>query len=234
MTTTRVIIPQPLTAGTRALTPLVETFRASTCARLRVFYDMPSAVFKDVQVMLGAYEHWDGVTPDDWGDVHEYYYDVPNPETPKVRTKVRTTVDMSSHVTLTHTEHSRLDVLLMEIAGHGCSRAVLVEESSRDPESIPEMVMPYKVNVIRRLVYFKGPWRFELLCVWTGTSRSDAEVQQSKHNAIYRLSVEFKPVDEAAYWREACHTAEYVAASLLMKLLSVVSGDMVRITLQES
>ena len=227
MTTTRVIIPQPLTAGTRALASLVERCRASKGARLRVFYDVASLmVFKDVQIMLGAYEHWDHATPE-WEDLHDYYYDTEG-------ITVRTTVDMGAHVALTHTQSRKLGVLLMEISGHGRARAVLVEETGMGGESVPEMVLPTKVNIRRRLVYLKGAWRIELMCVWTGSSRSAAELMQSTHKAVYRVSVEFRPPDAAAYWGEACHTPEYVAASMLMKLLSVVSGEMVRVTLPDS
>lgn len=227
MTTTRIIIPPPLVSATQALTPLVTRYKDTENCRLLLFHEVVGGVsmFKDVQIMLDGYEHWDDASSPEWEDLHEYYYDVGG-------RGVCTTVDMNTHVSVSHMEKSNLQIVLMEVyGGHGDARAVLTEESPLDDVSLPEMVIPSKVCIRRRLVYRKAPWQVELVCMWVGRSRSDAEVEQSKNNTGYRLVVEFTPTD--TYWQEVHHTSEYVSASMLMKLLSVVCGDMVRVNVQE-
>jgi hypothetical protein len=224
MTLTQLNIPRPLTVAVTAVLPLVEEFREVDSGRLMIRLGTPRAgewrggidemKFDEILSAMNAYKKWDGVTA--WVDAHEYTH-MAGPEV------VKTKVQISNSVSVTHVTTQRLSVLGLRLFNHGLARVSVHVDTPVNARSMPETVTPSMVSVKKRKTFHKAPWEFTASRTWKGTSRSATEIAQSSGDTQYDIEIEFVP--DAGYWEVGRHTSTYVAASMLMKMVNVVSPE---------
>lgn len=211
-------IPRPVTVAVRALTPLVDLFRELD-ARLSIrFVDLDESRFDEVCDAMHSYGEWSEVG--EWEDMHEYTYAV-GPAA------VQTNVYIRNSVSLSHAVHSCVESLDLRVMNHGLARGSVDTETAVDPADIPETVTPSTVRIRKRKTFCRDPWKFHVSRVWTGGSRSVVEEAQSKGETVYDICIEFSP--DASYWNSPRHTSTYVATSMLMKMVDIVSPEMVSV-----
>ena len=229
MTSSHLNIPRPLTAAVSELTPLVDKFRETTNAELAIVLgdESPTGdwssgvgeiVFDEIFDTMTRYTGWDHVGW--WEDYHEYQYMAGS--TPVV-TKVRMCKDLTS----THGVDQRLATLEMKLLNYGRAKACLRHNTAVDVDTLPDTVSPTKVSILKQKTFTRHPWKFVFTKVWSGDTRTDAEVQQSKGNVVHNVEIGFNP--EQAYWDAANHSSSYVATSMLMKMVDTLSTEMFHI-----
>jgi hypothetical protein len=227
MSSPQINIPRPLTVAVYEFTPLVERFRDLESGKLvlRLGNDsngwcagIPESKFDEIYDTMSSYGEWNDVS--EWEDVHEYKYTVGTDT-------VRTNVHISNSVSLTHTVNHRLDVINLKMLNHGLVRGYVKVDTPMLAENIPETITPSVVRIKKRKTFTKNAWKFVVSKIWKGTSRSSAENAQSMGDTVYDIEIEFKP--DAAYWGVPRHTSTYVATSMLMKLVDILSSEMISI-----
>jgi hypothetical protein len=204
------------------MVPLMERYRESRPVEQRVelgvgLVNLLTARFDTIYKMLAQYPHWDA-TPT---STHHHLYRY----TSQNDMLVCTDVHIASGVTIRHVTKKELNSLELHMRGHGKARVSLVCATRVDEELIPQTVVPSSVSLKTQYTFTKGAWVFVLSRTWTGDTRTDVELAQSKGEPLYGVEVRFVP--GAAYWEDARHTSTYAATSMLMKLVDVVSPEMV-------
>jgi len=222
------IIPHPLTTAVGAVTPLVAQFRELGHAELEVrlgradpttgewMVGLTEPTFTEILTMFLKYAGWDNVTA--WSDSHDYMYTV-NSAT------IRTSVKLDTSMQISHIIKQRIDTVELRLRNFGRARVALMTETPVCAKMLPETVTPHLVRLKKRRSFTRGPWRFDLTRVWSGATRSGAEMMQSGGECTYEVEVEFVP--EPEYWDEPKHTFTYIATSLLMKMVDVLSDEMI-------
>lgn len=215
-------IPQQLLVGVAALKQLVAQYRLLEASTLRLSLgaDLSSAEFNEYLTMFETYKGWDSV--DDWHDSHEYTYET------KDGTQVKTTVHLDVFAEITHVVTTSVNELHLSINRHARRPFVsLFSEMPKDPKELPDIVMPSAVAIVKRRSFTRGTWQFHVAHVWTGANRTLAEEAQRVGNCVFAVDIHFVPDD--AYWDNPHHTDAYVATSFLMKMVNVVSDEMVTV-----
>lgn len=227
MASTQINIPRPLTVAVNEFLPLVERFRELDSGKLvlRLGSDsggwcvgIDESRFDEIFDAMNSYTEW--VEVGEWEDVHEYAYMVGGDT-------VRTGVHISNSVSLSHSVNHRLDVIDLKLLNHGLARGSVQVDTPVPAANIPETVTPSVVRIKKRKTFSKNPWKFVVSRVWKGASRSLAEDAQSTGDTVYDIEIEFLP--DASYWNSPRHTSIYVAASMLMKLVDLVSPEMISV-----
>jgi hypothetical protein len=229
-----VVVPQPLAVPVATVTPLVETFREigkDAKLEVRLGFANPDGnwetgvskdSFNEILDMFLRYEGWDDASSE-WDDIHDYMYRVPHTLGDDAR--MRTSVELTSRLILTHVIKQYVDMVELRMRSYGRARVVLKKEMDVCGKMLPETVTPDMVLLKKQRCFTRGAWCFTLTQVWRGSSRSDAEQAQTCNKCKYEVSVQFVPPND--YWENARHTSTYVATSLLMKMVDVLSDEMV-------
>ncbi len=224
-----VVVPQALNVAVSAVTPLVTRFRDTPHAELEVRFGRVDAAtgawttgvsetsFNEIITMLSKYQLWDD-TSSGWCDSHDFMYTANG-------APVRTTTQLDTSLQLSHVSKQRIDMVQLQLRGLGHARVALKTETAVCARTLPETVNPHLVRIKKRRSFVRGAWRFDLTRVWRGATRSAAEQAQSSGATVFEVEVEFVP--PADYWDDANHTSTYVATSLLMKMVDVMSQEMV-------
>lgn len=237
-----VIIPQPLKDGVAAVTPLVKLYRSRTevpdkevgstmslgvrMGRLmgddgKWYRGVSKHTFHEVIDMLERYSDWDEVGV--WQDAHEYVYTVKHE-------KVTTRVELNTFLNVTHSVRTCEGRAMLGLGEHGHARVYVRYDTKVAQEDVPETVTPSRVCIEKRRCFVKGVWHFEVAYMWYGSTRTCAEVAQSCDNCVYNVDIKFVP-GETKYWDDTQRgNCTYVATSLLMKVVNVLSSEMFGIT----
>jgi len=85
-------------------------------------------------------------------------------------------------------------------------------------------VTPSRVKIKKQRAFTRHPWNFVFTKVWSGATRTEAELEQSRGKLVHNVEVVFKP--DHSYWDSPTHSSTYVATSMLMKMVDVVSSEM--------
>lgn len=222
------VVPQPLALAVSAVTPLVSRYLDLCHGELDVrlgstdssggwVTGVSESMFNEILTMFLKYDGWDEAS-DRWEDIHDYMYSVGD-------ASVRTTVQLDTSLQLSHIIKHRVGMVELKMRNHGRARVALKTETSVCAKTLPETVTPSMVRIKKRRSFTRGPWRFDLTRVWRGASRSLAEEAQSRGECVYEVEVEFVP--DADYWDDVKHSHTYVATSLLMKMVDVLSDEMI-------
>jgi hypothetical protein len=218
-------IPRPLTAAVPTIEALVQSFLSGTGMTLGVYLTLVSHfTFETTLTMLKEYPHWDHVA--DVEQHHSYRYHV----TPGV--PVCTRVVIGDGVRVSHVIPSLERMVELRLGNHGQAHARLEREVT--PAHVPETVLPEQVTLESRWGFTKAPWKFHVGCAWSGQSRSEAERAQAAgaKACTYTIGVSFHPNPE--YLKMANHTPAYIATSLLMKVVDLVSAEMITVDMRAS
>ncbi len=230
MNSNDVIVPQPLYLAVKAITPLVLSyFDMPDKAKLSVrmghadqstgnwVKGVSKETFDEIVDMFLRYKGWDTMCPE-WQDIHDYMYSVDN-------SSVHTAVHLNTSLQLTHFTQNQVAMVELDMRTHGRARVFLTNQTPVCAKTLPDTVTPHMVRIQKQRSFHRGPWRFSVTRVWHGDSRTLAEEAQSRDECSYEVEVEFVPDPE--YWYDAKHTCTYVATSLLMKVVDVVSDEMI-------
>lgn len=221
-TSHEVNIPRPLTDAVPTIHTLVELYRESSNLEPSILSmglsNVNEPTFDSTYNMLVQYTHWD--TPPTLSHNHIYTYMSEGGE-------VCTDVNITSSVSISHTKVHTTRTVDMHIRNHGDASATCTVYTKVDDHKLPETVYPTSVKLRTQYTFMKAPWMFVISRTWAGTSRTEAELAQSKGDTIYGIDVYFQPGDE--YWYTPKHTSTYVATSMLMKLVDLVSSEMVMV-----
>mgnify|MGYP005990229079 CR=1 FL=1 len=227
MTTNHVIIPRPLTEAVPAIQGLVDQYRETSDLQHSTISislaNVGEAVFDTTYTMLVHFPHWD--TPPALEHRHAYRYlsgDIP----------VCTDVGISAGVHIQHTRVTSDTSVNLHLRNHGGACASVVVKTPVDATHIPSVVFPDSVTLTSQYMFTKTPWTFVMSRAWTGESRTAAEIAQAKAEPVHRVEVRFAP--PPGYWDIPHHTSTYVATSMLMKLVDLVSAEMVGVEVIES
>lgn len=226
MSSNQFCIPQPLTVASSAITPLVSKFRELEYAKLDIRIrggEMPGVkdvFFDEVLDMCNVYPGWGDVS--EWVNSHDYIYTVDSRQ-------IKTSVTMDDSVSVTHATKQTIDMVDLDMRTHGRARVCLATFEPVLPDEIPETVTPTGVHIKQTKMYTASPWRFYLTRVWSGGTRTEAEQAQSGGTATYRIRIRFEP--DQMYWEIPHHIASYVASSMLMKMVDILSPDMIGVDL---
>lgn len=218
MALTQINIPRPLTVAVNEFLPLVKRFRELESAKLVIRLADIETRFDEVLDAMNSYTGWGDVG--EWEDVHEYAYMVGCDS-------VRTYVHISNTVSVTHMTTDRLETLELKLMNYGRARASVQVDTVVDSADIPETVTPSMARVRKRKTFSKSPWRFVVSKMWKGATRSLAEKAQCAGDTLYNIEIEFMP--DASYWDMPRHTSTYVATSMLMKMVDIVSSEMISV-----
>jgi len=224
-----VVVPQPLAVAVSAVTPLVATFADMMDGELGVRLGQSDGAgqwetgvsepsFNEILSMFLKYEAWDEASPG-WVDIHDYLYTLGD------GTRMRTSVELTTRLTLTHIIKHHVNKVELRMRNHGRARVSLKKEIDVNGKMLPETVSPHTVRIMKRRSFTHGAWRFELTRVWRGSSRSSAEEAQERNQCAYEVEVAF--VSTEGYWENPRHTPTYVSTSLLMKMVDVLSDEMI-------
>lgn len=228
MSSNELIIPQPLIVAVNAILPLVEQYRVIPHAEIEArlgsidpttgvwVSGVSDVAFNEILTMFLNYDGWDLSTA--WTDMHDYMY-------ASGSTNVRTSVNLNTSLQLTHITKQRIGMVELQMRNLGRVRVSLSTETPVCSKTLPETVTPHMVRIKKRRSFYRSPWRFDLTRVWRGSSRSEAERAQSRGEDSFEVEIEFVP--DAEYWESAKHTSTYVATSLLMKTVDVLSDEMI-------
>lgn len=181
-----------------------------------------------IQRMLESYEDWDSVTPQ-WVEMHDYFY--PSPAIAEDDGNIRSTVrfhppeSSRKSIDIEHLLKKRLSKLDLGYQGEGTESAyhmrfTLAQEVTIDKDDVPDIVKPKFIRIKHRREFTKGCWRFDLTKTWSGATRIEAENQQMNQEPRYEVEVEC--IDPKQYLSQDYHTDQYVATSILVKLLDFV------------
>ena len=214
MSATRVIIPEPLTDTALAICPLVDFFRNVHESTLVLNMERNSKLSDDTHTMLSAYTGWDEVGG--VYDVHKYTYT-------HAQMDVCTTVTINSFLSIQHHTETEAKQVNMELGNYGPAHARVTARRELNSKDVPDVVLPTHVRIEKVKTYTKGPWVFRLLTTWSGKSRTEVELAQSKGHNTYAIQIELVPTH--GYWDAQEHTHKYVAASMLMKINSILSDE---------
>lgn len=225
MSSTHLNIPRPLTAAVSEMTPLVDTFRELEDARLVIRLGnegksewspgVGDSVFNEIYDAMTNYEGWGHVG--EWEDFHEYTYTVG-------ATPVVTSVHLSKELTLSHAVKHCVTTMEMKLLNHGRARGFVKVNKVVDPGIIPDTVTPSRVKIKKQKTFTRHPWNFVFTKVWSGATRTDAELEQSRGKLVHNVEVVFIP--DPSYWDSPTHSSTYVATSMLMKMVDVLSPEM--------
>lgn len=223
MTLSQITIPRPLTVAVHEFLPLVERLRELETGKLTIRLGSDSGKmgideprFTEILEAMSSYPGWGDVG--EWGDVHEYTYTVGD-------ITVSTNVHITKSVSMAHVSKQRLEVVDFKLLNHGSARGCLHVDTPVNEDTIPETVTPSRVRIKKRKVFCRHPWTFAVSRVWKGPTRSMAESAQAKGDTGYDIEIGFTP--DPGYWEE--HTSTYVATSMLMKMVDVVSAEMISV-----
>lgn len=230
MSSTHLNIPRPLTASVQQLALLVEKFRelddvvlsldlGSESGSGRWVRGVNEFVFMDILDMLTSYNKWEEVS--EWEDMHEYTYTLAGEH-------VITNVHICNNVEVSHVTKIIASSLDMQLLNHGRARATVECTASVDKKNIPDAVTPTRVCLKKRKTFRVNAWSFTLEREWSGSNRTDAELAQSKGGTVFGISVAFQPNED--YWLNQRHTSTYVATSMLMKMVDILSPEMICVT----
>jgi len=227
MTTNHVIIPRPLTESVPAIERLVQQFRETPPpehSTLSIHLtNVGESVFDTTYTMLVHYPQWD--TPPALEHRHLYRYLIDD-------TPVCTDVGISHRgVSIQHVTVEPETSVYLHMRNHGRACASVVTKTRVDESLVPSVLSPDSVAMTSQYVFLKHPWMFVMSRTWTGESRTEAEMAQAKGDPEYKISVRFVP--GAGYWDVQHHTSTYVATSMLMKLVDLVSSEMVGIEVMD-
>jgi hypothetical protein len=212
-----------------SVTPLVETFQEMMggCLEVRLGCTSPAGEWKagvseesfnEILSMFLNYESWEDAS-EGWHDLHEYAYTLSD------GARVRTRVGLSSRMTVSHVIKHHVSRVELRMRNHGRARVGLRKEMVVDGKLLPETVTPHMACVKKQRSFTRGAWRFSLARVWRGGSRSASEEAQACKRCSYEVEIEFVPPGE--YWDNPRHTPTYVSTSLLMKMVDVLSDEMI-------
>lgn len=222
-------IPRPLTAAVSEMTSLVDTFRHTENAELVISLGNEGSggswsegvgeiVFDEILETLCTYDAWGNVGW--WEDFHEYTYTV---DSNPVVTKVRMCKEMST----LHGVHHPVSFLHMNLLNHGRAKGCVRYTTHVDVDTLPDTVAPSRVRILKEKRFSRDPWEFVFTKAWCGNTRTDAEVQQSKGNMVHSIDIVFSPPSD--YWESTKHSSSYVATSMLMKMVNILSSEMFHI-----
>jgi hypothetical protein len=205
---------------------LVDTFRETESAELAIILGNESpgggwsrgvgeSVFDEIFDTMARFTGWDQVGW--WEDYHQYAYMVGS--TPVV-TKVR----MCKDLTTSHGVDHAMSTVEMKLLNYGRAKACVRSSTVVDADTLPDTVSPSRVKILKQKTFSRHPWKFVFTKVWSGDNRTDAELQQSKGNLVYNVEIVFTPGH--GYWDLPNHSSSYVATSMLMKMVDILSSEM--------
>jgi hypothetical protein len=230
-------VPAELESAVEYILPLITKFRGLVCTDDKKSFELeirlgrrnpqtnrwesevtPQFFASTLEMLLG-YTEWQQVV--EAADSHDYFYLVED-------RKVRTTIDLSSSPSVvTHMEKQPVGHLDVHVHDQPCDARVSVKtEVPLDAAELPRIVEPILVRIKRRWSFSLENWRFDLTQVWSGATRLDAEQRQSGNQATYEIEVEF--IGTTGYTLSL--TDNYLAASALMKVCSVLTGCVLRMS----
>lgn len=221
-TSHEVNIPRPLTDAVPTIHTLVELYRETSNLEPSILsmglVDVNEPTFDSTSNMLVQYPHWD--VPPVLSHNHLYTYMSGDQS-------VCTDVNIGSSVSVSHTTVHTAKTVDMHIRNHGDATATCTVHTKVDDKTLPDTVYPTSVKLRTQYTFVKAPWVFVISRAWEGASRTEAELAQSRGDTVYGIEVRFEPGDE--YWDAPNHTSTYVATSMLMKLVDLVSSEMVTV-----
>jgi hypothetical protein len=230
-------IPAELESAVDFVLPLITKFRGLVCTDDKKNFELEIRLgrrnaqtnrwesevtpqfFASTLEMLQNFTGWTEVVHA--ADSHDYFYLVDG-------RKVRTSIDLSSAPsTITHMEKQPIGHLDVHVHEQACDARLSVKaEVPLDAAELPKIVDPILVRIKRRWSFSLEHWRFDLTQVWSGATRLDAEKRQSSNQGTHEVEIEF--VGSPSY--TLALTDNYLAASALMKVCSVLTGCVVRMS----
>ena len=228
MTTSHVKIPRPLTVAVSSFSPLVDKFLELDDGHLIIrLGEMSGGIWRDgivetrfeeILSAMDAYTGWDEVGG--WKDLHEYEFRVGDEH-------ICTEVHIGDGVNVSHATKTHLEVLNLKLMNHGFARGMVNIHTPVCSNKIPETVTPERVWIRKKKVYTLKYWRFTAMYVWKGDSRTLAEEAQSKGDTEFCIEVELCP--DPGFWGGASSSPTYIATSMLMKVVDLISSEMVSV-----
>lgn len=174
--------------------------------------DIGSATFQAVHALLDTYDGW--LHKQVHVDSHEYYFS-------HASTQVQTTVSMQSHVTVTHVRKGSVASLDLKLVTQPFDARVSVKtEVPVDAATLPPIVEPHLVRLKKSSSFWLDKWRFNLTQVWSGGTRSEAELNQTGGKCTYEVDVECVCLPALL----STLSNDYIALSMLLKVCSMLGG----------
>lgn len=179
--------------------------------------DVGATTFFASLELLQSYKQW--ARREEACDSHDYFYALPS------GARARTSVVFDKQVTVTHVQKQAMGALDVKLVTHSFdARVSLKSEVPLDAKALPHMVEPTLVRIKKRWSFWLDKWRFDLTQVWSGVTREVAESNQARNMCTFEIEVEC--VCDAGVVSGL--SDEYIALSMLLKLCSLLGGNMVR------
>lgn len=222
-------VPPELTAAVTHIGPVVAQYRQAlqdkqqhvelkvrlgkrATGGMRWDTDIGSATFYAVHSLLDTYDGW--LRKQVHVDSHEYLF-------AHGSMQVRTTVSLASHVAVTHVRKLSLASLDLKLVTQPFDLRVSVKtEIPVEGATLPPIVEPHTVRVKKCSSFWLEKWRFNLTQLWSGATRSEAELNQATGKCTYEIDVECVcPLSTLSTLSD-----DYVSLSMLLKVCSMLGG----------
>ena len=242
-TTTKALeIPNALHAAVQSVAPLFGRMRKALAEGENGQYELEARVgllsadrfvpginaecMRQIEAMLSSFTGWDRCTQG-WVYTHDYFYRVDGKQ---YRTSTTfggasiSTVHMYKTV-LEQQDLQHVPLHSTAVLGHLCKVPVVADvRISLAVESpvaeLPSLVTPFMLRFKQRRSFHIRGWRYDLTKTWQASSRKEMEAKQAQEPVC---EVEVECEDPASCLAKPYHTDEYMATSLLLKMLDVLT-----------
>jgi hypothetical protein len=234
-------VPNALHDAVQELQPMMQRLRSSLQrdgetyeleARMGLLGDtsfvpgINSECMRQIEAMLTSYDGWDRVTQG-WVYSQDYFYRVDGKQF-----RTSTTFDhanvASTHMYKTVLEQRDLrhvplhsSAVLAHLHKIPVVADVRVSLAMESPVAeLPQLVKPYMLRFKQRRSFHVRGWRYDLTKTWQASSRKEMEAKQQQPPVC---EVEVECEDPVGCFAKPYHTDEYMATSLLLKMLDMLT-----------
>lgn len=155
-----------------------------------------------------------------WSEIVDYFYPVMKDGR---KLGARSRVSYNTNYFVVEKEHcfkTKLkNVILCDPTSNVAFKIELSQEQIFESYDMPQVAHPNFVRIQQRRSFLyggnpPGNWKYDFSMTWKGTSKTDAEISQSKEEPIFEFEIE---LTGKQYFEQ--HDDEYISKSLLMKAL---------------
>src|SRR3989344_2058915 len=217
-----VVVDPRLQSATDCLIPIIALFQTLESPELEIqlgnIYNnewesgVSEVQFNELLSMMNQFTEW---KESNHSDCHDYVYSGRNGAV------VRTRVHLNDFMVLEHCQKRIVSECVLRLEGHDFGKIVLRSSCGVSEDIIPETVEPSYVRIKKQKWFQYGPFCFKFFRIWQGPSRTIAESMQGQGITKYEIELEFIPDEN--YWNDSIKTSKYVATSLILKLVNLLS-----------
>ena len=181
---------------------------------------------RQIEAMLNSYDGWDKCTQG-WVYSQDYFYRVDGKQYRTSTTFDHANVE-TTHIYKTVLEQKDLHhvplhsaAVLTHLHKIPVVADVRVSLSLESPAAdLPQLVKPYMLRFKQRRSFHVRGWRYDLTKTWQAATRQEMEAKQEQQPVC---EVEIECADPVGCLSKPYHTNEYMATSLLLKMLDLLT-----------